>query len=54
MLGFFWKFKELPGETFLRFAFLTAVPKNGQKNGPTFKKRQKVTKTISLLDRDHI
>ena len=27
------KFKELPGATFLRFAFFTAVPKNGQKNG---------------------
>ena len=34
MLGFLKKFKELPGETFLCFAFFTAVPKNIPKNGP--------------------
>ena len=49
MLDFFWKFKELPGATFLCFAFSITVPKNSHKNGPTFKKRQKMTKTISLL-----
>merc|ERR1712127_960450 len=45
------KFKELPGATSLCFEFSTRVPKNGPKNGPKFKKRRKITKTIShLLD----
>ena len=51
LLGFFYfgKFKELPGTTLLCLAFSTTVPKTGPKNGPKFKKRQKMTKTISPL-----
>ena len=41
MLGFFGKFKELPGATFLCFEFSTWVPKNGPKNGPKVKKMPK-------------
>ena len=41
---YFWKFKELPGATFLCIEFSTRVPKNGPKNGPKFKKRRKMTK----------
>ena len=37
----------LGGATILCFAFSTRVPKNGPKNAPKFKKRRKMTKTIS-------
>ena len=50
----FGKIKELPGAAFLCFALSTTVPKNGPKSGPKFKKRQKMTKIISPLDRDPI
>ena len=53
MLGFLFflgKFRKLPGETLLGFVFFTWVPKNG----PKFKKRQKMTKTISPLLGDPI
>ena len=52
--SFFCKFKELPGATFLCFAFLTIVPKKGPKNGPKLKKKKKMTKTIFLLGGDLI
>ena len=48
-LGFLGKFQELPGATILYFAFSTKVPKNGPENGPNFKKRQQITKTIFPL-----
>ena len=46
---FFWKFKELPGATFLCLAFFTAVSNNGQKKRSKVQKRRKMTKTIFSL-----
>ena len=49
----FWKIR-ITRRNFLYFAFSTTVPKNGPKNGPKFKKRRKMTKTISPLLGDPI
>ena len=34
--------RDIPGATFLCFAFFTTVPNNGPKNGPKLNKRQKI------------